>query len=319
MEELISVIVPVYKVEAYLDRCISSIVNQTYRNLELLLVDDGSPDRCPQMCDEWAKRDDRIRVIHQENRGAGAARNRGLDQARGEWIAFADSDDYLSEELYSHLAGLLARGADIAECAYAEVTGDDCSFLRGEEQIRCFFGAEAMEQHIRDGIFRQLIWNKLYRREMIGPIRFPEDTRIDDEFFTWKVLANAKLLIRSELVGYAYRQQPQSIMHTISPERRLEAVTARCRRHDYLAEHFPELIPQSLQNLWFTCLYQGQRLLREEPARQDILEALEQTLRSYSLTALPEDCTWKSRFWLKLAQGSFAAACRLRNTLRIGL
>ena len=94
-QPLISVIVPVYKVEPYLDKCVSSIVNQTYTNLEIILVDDGSPDNCPAMCDAWAERDSRIRVIHQKNQGGGAARNAGLDFASGSLIAFVDSDDYI--------------------------------------------------------------------------------------------------------------------------------------------------------------------------------------------------------------------------------
>ena len=98
----ISVIVPVYKVEPYLDKCISSIVNQTYKNLEIILVDDGSPDNCPAMCDAWAEKDSRIRVLHQRNQGGGAARNAGLDLASGSLIAFVDSDDYIVPDMYAH-------------------------------------------------------------------------------------------------------------------------------------------------------------------------------------------------------------------------
>ena len=97
-EGLVTVIVPIYKVEKYLDRCVESIVNQTYRNLEIILVDDGSPDHCPQMCDEWAKKDTRIKVIHKENRGQGLARNTGIDNASGEYICFFDSDDYIAAD-----------------------------------------------------------------------------------------------------------------------------------------------------------------------------------------------------------------------------
>ena len=95
MEYLVSVIIPIYKVEKYLERCVSSIVGQNYNNLEIILVDDGSPDNCPAMCDEWASRDARIRVIHQKNRGLSAARNKGIDIAQGEFICFVDSDDYV--------------------------------------------------------------------------------------------------------------------------------------------------------------------------------------------------------------------------------
>ncbi len=318
MDELISVIVPVYKVEKYLDQCVQSIVDQTYRNLEIILVDDGSPDNCPQMCDEWAKRDSRIRVIHQENQGAGAARNRGLEAAAGQWIAFVDSDDYLADGIYEHLSSLLMQGADIAECNHTEVREAPFSFSESEEAIRWFTPEEAMSEHIRDGIFRQLIWNKLYTRAVIGKVRFTENTRIDDEFFTWRVLANAERLVRSERIGYAYRQQPGSVMHNLSPERRFQAVEAKCQRHDYLAEHFPALVPQSLENLWFTCLYQGQLILRETPEAQKVFNQLQLTLRRYPLNGHIKGRSVKSKVWLTLAQSSFSAACRLRNALKIG-
>ena len=103
MEPLISVIVPVYKVEQYLDECVQSIINQTYKNLEIILVDDGSPDRCPEMCDEYARQDSRIKVIHKPNGGLSSARNAGIDIARGEYIGFVDSDDYIAHDMYEKL------------------------------------------------------------------------------------------------------------------------------------------------------------------------------------------------------------------------
>ena len=122
---LISVIVPVYRVEDYLDKCIRSIAEQTYSNLEILLVDDGSPDRSGAICDRWAVSDCRIRVIHQKNAGAGAARNRALDAAEGDLIAFVDSDDYLHPNLYTHLYSLLGEGVEIAECEIGTTESDE--------------------------------------------------------------------------------------------------------------------------------------------------------------------------------------------------
>lgn len=109
MNELVSVVVPIYNVEQYLDRCINSIVNQTYNNLEILLIDDGSPDRCPEMCDEWAKKDNRIKVIHKENQGLGMARNTGIENATGDYICFFDSDDYVSEELINSCVEMMHK------------------------------------------------------------------------------------------------------------------------------------------------------------------------------------------------------------------
>lgn len=315
---LISVIVPVYKVEAYLDKCISSITGQTYTNLEIILVDDGSPDRSGEICDEWAVKDSRIRVIHQENAGGGAARNAALDAARGELIAFVDSDDYLAPDMFEYLYGLLEQGADIAECGHRDVFDDNAVF-GGDTAARTYTVQEAMAEHIRDRIFRQLIWNKLYRREVIGDIRFPVDKKIDDEFFTYQVLGNARTLVRSEKVCYAYRQQESSVMHSMGVWKRLQAVEAKQGRHGYITTHFPSLINLSLKDLWFTCIYQGQLSLREmEPAEAyRTVDDLRHVLRDYPCTL--QDCIAKEKLWLSLARISLHGVCRLRNTLKIGL
>ena len=315
---LISVIVPVYKVEAYLDKCISSIAGQTYINLEIILVDDGSPDRSGGICDDWTAKDSRIRVIHQENAGGGAARNAALDAARGDLIAFVDSDDYLSPDMFAHLYELLEQGADIAECGHVDVLDDNAVF-GGQSDVRTYTVSEAMREHICDRIFRQLIWNKLYRCEMIGDIRFPVGKKIDDEFFTYQVLGNAKTLVRSERILYAYRQQESSVMHSMSTRKRLQGVEAKQQRHGYIAQHFPDLTSLSLKDLWYTCIYQGQLALRE----MDRAEA-EKTL-AYLLDVLKAHpwavtgCSVKDTIWLTLAQVSLTGTCKLRNALKIGL
>ncbi len=316
--ELISVIVPVYKVEAYLDKCVSSIANQTYTNLEIILVDDGSPDNCPAMCDAWAKKDSRIRVIHQQNQGGGAARNAGLDLASGSLIAFVDSDDYIVPDMYAHLYELLEQGADIAECDYVEVVGDDAVFACGHE-TRSYTVQEAMAEHVRDRVFRQLIWNKLYRRQVVDGVRFPTNKKIDDEFFTYRALGNANTLIHSAKVCYAYRQQPESVMHSMPMSKRIQAVEAKTQRHTYIKTHFPELTDLSARDLWFTCIYQGQLAMREldGKAAAQALTFLQSVLKSNPVVT--DGCTWKERIWLHMARLDLRTTCRLRTWLHIGL
>lgn len=316
---MISVIVPVYKVEAYLDKCISSIVRQTYTNLEIILVDDGSPDRSGEICDRWAAKDDRIRVIHQENAGGGTARNVALDAARGELIAFVDSDDYIAPDMYEHLYGLLNQGADIAECAHMDVLDDNAIFEGAGSLVRSYTAQEAMAEHIQDRIFRQLIWNKLYRRELIGDIRFPVGKKIDDEFFTYQVIGSARTLIRSEKICYAYRQQETSVMHSMGAQKRLQAVEAKVQRHKYVQEKFLELEALSLKDLWFTCIYQGQLSLREMDDR-----AASQTLAYLKSVLKDHPCktgtySAKEKIWLTMAHISLPIVCKLRNTIKIGL
>lgn len=316
---LISVIVPVYKVEAYLDKCISSIVGQTYQNLEIILVDDGSPDHSGKICDEWAAKDHRIRVIHQDNVGGGAARNAALDVARGELIAFVDSDDYLHRQMYEHLYSLLAQGADIAECGHVDVLDDGETFEYSDGEARTYTVYEAMAEHIHDRIFRQLIWNKLYRREVIGGIRFPVGKKIDDEFFTYQVIGNAEKLVRSEKICYAYRQQQDSVMHSMGADKRLQAVEAKLARHAYIEEYFPHLVDVSLKDLWFTCLYQGQLALRgmEKVDAENAIASLRNALAMHPCPF--RRCTSKDRLWLVMASISLKGTCRLRNAMKVGL
>ncbi|MBR5498054.1 MAG: glycosyltransferase [Clostridia bacterium] len=319
MNDLISVIVPVYNVEKYINKCIESIVNQTYTNLEIILVDDGSSDNCPDICDEWVKKDSRIKVIHQLNSGGGAARNKGLENANGSLISFIDSDDYLSNEMFAHLYNLINLGADIAECEYTMVLDDHYIFDNNYNDFTIYTNHEAMEAHIKNYLFKQVIWNKLYRREIVSNIRFPIDTKIDDEFFTYKVLGNAKKLIHSNTVCYAYRQQNSSIMHSIKPEHYLQAVNAKILRHEYICENFEELKRVSLINLWLTCIYTGQIILKatDQSHVKFIFDYLNEVLRKHHLKIKLD--MKKNIIWIFIAKYSLRLVCYLRNYLKKGL
>lgn len=316
--DLISVIVPVYKVEPYLDCCVASIVAQTYKNLEIILVDDGSPDNCPQMCDDWAKKDDRIKVIHQSNKGGGAARNAGIDIAGGDYLTFVDSDDYISPNMYELLLRAVKEAeADIAECGFTKTTDSSALFRTDDYTVNTYSTVDALSAHINDRSFCQLIWNKLYRKEIVYGVRFPVGTKIDDEFFTYQLIGNARLLAKIPCVLYAYRQQQGSVMHSLSSERRMEAINAKLLRHSYLIEHYPELTDESLKNLWLTGLYQGQLVLRESnnSAAKEMMQTIKKTMKDYPL---PAKKTFMDGLWLNLAKHSFFLACRIRNLLKVG-
>ena len=211
--KLLSIAVPCYNSQDYMEHCVESLLPGG-EDVEILIIDDGSKDNTAAIADRLeAEHPGIVRAIHQENAGGGAARNAGLDAARGERIAFVDSDDYIAPDCYQYLHTLLEEGADIAECDFVETESNDAVFGTDAGGISFYTPMEAMRCHIRDTAFRQLIWNKLYRRETVGDIRFPVGTKIDDEFFTYRVLGNAKRLVRSSRKLYAYRQQPDSVMH----------------------------------------------------------------------------------------------------------
>lgn len=314
---LISVIVPVYKVEAYLDKCIASIAGQTYQNLEIILVDDGSPDNSGVICDAWAAKDSRIRVIHKENNGAGAARNTGLDVAQGELLAFVDSDDYIAPDMYMHLYELIQCGADIAECGFVETCGDDAAFDRKDAACQWYTPEEAMRGNIWDTVFRQLIWNKLYRREFTENIRFPVGRKIDDEFYTYQLLGNAKQLARSERICYAYRQQENSVMHETFSIKRVEGLQAKQQRLHYLRSRMPQLETEAREELMLSCLYAMQASLKKLDGVE--LQKARDMIRSAAKDAAPvpkrEGRGRLRSVLLKLAQRDLERTSRLLNFL----
>lgn len=317
-QPLISVIVPVYRVENYLDRCLRSITGQTYPNLEIILVDDGSPDRSGAICDEWAARDRRIQVIHKQNGGSGAARNTALDVARGELIGMVDSDDYIEPHMYAHLYSLLEDDTDIAECAIGITETDDLPMDDGSADTPETFSAEeAMRLHIQDRLFCQTPPNKLYRRSVIGDVRFPVGTLIDDEFWTYRVIGNARKLIRSSCCMYAYRQQQDSAMHKPYSLRRLVGIQAKQQRLEYLKAHMPELAEDARQDLFFSCLYAMQGCLRFlSPAQlNEAREVIRSAVAEVTPLGFSRKLSVKKNILLLLAQISLERMCKILNFL----
>ena len=169
----VSVIVPIYKVEPYLDQCVQSIVNQTYKNLEIILVDDGSPDNSPAMCDAWAEKDNRIRVIHKENGGFSSARNAGLDAATGDYIQFVDSDDWILPDMTAALVSCAVKeNADVVRCGYCENVDGDTQEICTNSRTYCPEYNKLVIDIMNDGLMSGAVWNKLYKRGVLDGIRF---------------------------------------------------------------------------------------------------------------------------------------------------
>ena len=211
MSQLISIIVPIYKVENYLSQCIESILSQTYQDIEILLIDDGSPDNCGAICDEYAKHDKRIRVFHVENKGAGAARNLGLENAKGEFISFVDSDDYVDNGFIEYLYNLLVENdCDVSYCAYRyvdEASGKSFPQKESGENIQSKILArnDAMKLALtmKNGMGMYL-WNGLFRREILS--RFDENHFIaEDQIFTVATLLKARYVAKGYSLRYSYR------------------------------------------------------------------------------------------------------------------
>ena len=233
--EKISVIIPVYKVEKYLAKCVDSVLAQTYGDLEILLVDDGSPDGCGAICDGYASRDSRVRVIHKPNGGLSSARNAGLDAASGAYVGFVDSDDYIDPAMYEKLhAALVSTGADVCVCDVVYV--DEQGALKGPpippmaEEVLSPEQAWRRVELADDGWRYVTAWNRLYRRAVFDGLRFQEGKIHEDELSVAPIYARCRSIAVIPDVLYWDVGRPGSIMTGSAAMRRLDAVDGYLER-----------------------------------------------------------------------------------------
>ena len=255
MDKLISVIVPIYKVEKYLKKCVDSLLVQTYKNLEIILVDDGSPDNCSVICDQYALMDSRVKVIHQKNSGLSAARNTGIKIAKGEFIAFVDSDDYIAPNMYEEMFKLISRAdAELAICNVQKV----------DEKGKILDSDWTVESRVYDKkeIFQKLnglnavyyitAWNKLYRRELFSTILFPVGKIHEDEFIIHEIFDKCNRIVSTDSIYYFYLQRDGSIMSNRKSVKSLDGVEALYNRFYFYNEH-EELCKYKIntaRNMW---------------------------------------------------------------------
>ncbi len=243
MERKVSIIVPVYGVEKYIDECVASLIQQTHRNLEIILIDDGGKDRSPEICDRYAATDDRVHVIHKPNGGAASARNAGLDAATGEYICFVDGDDVVHPDYVRHLLTEAENSsADIAVCGFYDLTKAGAAAVScGDTGVHS--REEFLVRFLRDWSC-SLLWNKIFRRETIGLVRMAEGHKVDDEFFTYLVVMNCRKVVVTDAPLYYYRIRRSSVMQDMGPHQerimldRVEYLTTRYRN---IAEKLPQI------------------------------------------------------------------------------
>lgn len=247
--KMVSVIVPIYKVEKYLRECVDSILASTYRNLEIILVDDGSPDRCPEICDQYAEQDARIRVIHQKNQGLIAARNAGLKIATGDYIGFVDSDDAISPVMYELLADAI-RDADMAACENCR-TAD--KLVTTKTKTRPYVCMDSYDQQLamltNAPSVREITWtsgyvcDKLYRRELVTDLFRPECLMCEDRRFNWDYIRHSRKTAIVPMALYMYRQNPESVMSVYNWDKANPKVAQRgvadAKVWMLIAEHSP--------------------------------------------------------------------------------
>lgn len=236
MGDLISIIVPVYNTEKYLEKCIESIIRQTYSHLEIILVDDGSTDGSAKICDEYAQKERRIRVIHKENGGLSDARNTGIKHATGSLIGFVDSDDYIAPHMYQILYENLKKyQADIAICGIQEVD-EKGQFLNSfhkpdEKENRVLNTEEALYLLIEGKDIQTNAYDKLYKAELFTNIQYPQGKNVEDLATTYRLLDKANCIVKTNQIVYYYVQRKNSIIHSINCDLLIDWIDVGIQRY----------------------------------------------------------------------------------------
>lgn len=257
---LISIIVPVYNVEPYLNRCVNSILAQTYKNIEIILVDDGSPDNCPKMCDNWASKDSRIKVIHKVNGGLSDARNAGINIAKGDYLAFVDSDDWVSIDFCLKTYEYVTReDADLAVFGYWEVDENgQISLSGGSFPTGVITKSDAMFG-LASGQIENYAWNKIYRKRLFCDVQYPSGRLWEDIGTTYRLFENARKLYITDEPLYYYFQRPTSITRNSSPKAYLDIFEQREQEYRFFRTNYPnaatECIPLLVASALQVCIY----------------------------------------------------------------
>lgn len=244
MGDLISVIIPVYKVEQYLHRCVESVVEQTYKNLEIILVDDGSPDSCPELCNQWRIKDSRIKVIHKKNGGLSDARNAGIEIASGKYLAFIDSDDYVDRRFIECLYSAIQKTRAQISCVGIQIFSDKQEVNQDTEfyQTEVFKKQEAIHNLFDSTKYCDYAWNKLYDRRLFDNVRYPFGRKMEDIGTTYKLLDQCNLIAYCPTKLYYYYQRNDSILHSADRKFFIDKYELSKERYLYIKQVYPQII-----------------------------------------------------------------------------
>lgn len=255
MDPIISIIVPIYNVGKYLPKCIESILNQTFKNFELILVNDGSTDNSGVVCDDYEKKDTRIKIIHKSNGGVSSARNAGLYVAKGEYIGFVDPDDYIDKNMYEKLYRLcIDNNSDIAICRFNREINGKIQNKESTEEIIELNNMEAMNELFKGNLYRFSLCNKLFSKKCFNDVLFPEERIHEDLSTTYKLFANSKKAVYINYCGYIYVRRENSILTSTYNEKRLQAFIAWDEIIEFIDKNYYEIIEQVIATFTYWCV-----------------------------------------------------------------
>lgn len=256
---MVSVIVPVYNVKPYLEECLDSILQQSYTQMEIILIDDGSTDGSGAICDSYLQKDNRFQVIHQQNQGLSAARNRGIECAAGDYLCFVDSDDYLYPNSIEILLRLCVENeADMSICTFDLLTNETKHCLQAAERIspsvEVFCGNQKMEAYLRQKKINTAAWGKMYAAKLFRELRFPVGKLYEDVYILHHILHAAERIAYLPKSIYVYRNRPGSITNSAFTLQSLDRLEASEQLFDFTVTHYPALLPYAQADMVYVHL-----------------------------------------------------------------
>ena len=286
-DPLISVIVPVYKAQAYLERCVGSIRNQNYRNLEIILVDDGSPDESGALCDKFAQEDSRIRVLHEKNGGPASARNAGLNAMIGEYVAFVDSDDDIIPEMFRNLYDLcVEHQADIACCGAITVNDQGpCGYFNDKlDDFLILNKEEAVRELLENSRVTDSLWDKLYHKRIFEGLRMLEGVLYEDFDILYQIMHRADRVVYTGKPMYHYYLSQNSVMRSAFKAKQFDIVEMSRKRLTFLQQEYPAFMDVARSKhveLGMEMLYRSRAARDCKPIQKELVKELRKILKEY--------------------------------------
>ena len=309
---MVSVIVPVYNVEPYLRECLDSIINQTYTDLQIIVIDDGSTDGSGAICDAYAAKDPRIQVVHQENRGLSAARNHGIELATGEYLNFVDSDDYPLPDCIETLLKLcLEYDADMSICSSIELEDGEAlpdNLNASLPAPEAFVGPQKMEAYLLQKKLSVTAWGKLYAAHLFRNVRYPEGRIHEDNAVFHSLVHAANRIVRAKKKVYVYRKRAESITTRSFSIRSFDALTAREDLIAFIAENDPAFLTGAQTDLVSTCSNLMRRSIASGNSYPDIERKMQAYCRKYCFTYLKHGHSLSSKAYVLLICTSLSLA-----------
>jgi len=282
----ISIIVPVYNIEAHVGKCLDSIINQTFTDFEVIVINDGSTDKSGDICDEYAKKDKRIKVVHQGKKGVSVARNEGINRATGDFIGFVDGDDYIDRTMYKKLyEACIDTGSSISICKLGrEMNGEIINTNDSEYYTVKLTNEQAMKELFKGILYRFSLCNKLFDRDCFENITFPVGRIHEDLSTTYKLFAKAEQAVYLNFIGYIYVKQKESILTKSYYEKRLDAFIGWEEIIEFMRQNYPQQFNIVNSCFTYSCvdhIYYILNQVEDRKYRKEFLHSIQARIRTY--------------------------------------